>query len=141
MGHAGFTLDDGVRRHLVEHDSPGNVRELKNVAYRLVLDLPADPGLAAMPADIGLAERLQRFEATIIRDTLRQTRGGIGATMARLGLPRKTLYDKMRRLGIDPRAYRGRSEEHTSELQSLMRISYAVFCLQKKHTARNTRSH
>src|SRR3546814_3263139 len=31
----------------------------------------------------------------------------------------------------------GRSEEHTSELQSLMRISYAVFCL-KKNTAINT---
>src|SRR3546814_7192501 len=30
------------------------------------------------------------------------------------------------------RAYRSRSEEHTSELQSLMRISYAVFCLKKK---------
>src|SRR3546814_6589416 len=28
--------------------------------------------------------------------------------------------------------YRKRSEEHTSELQSLMRISYAVFCLKKK---------
>src|SRR3546814_2708768 len=28
--------------------------------------------------------------------------------------------------------YSGRSEEHTSELQSLMRISYAVFCLKKK---------
>src|SRR3546814_3199641 len=28
----------------------------------------------------------------------------------------------------------GRSEEHTSELQSLMRNSYAVFCLKKKHT-------
>src|SRR3546814_5119145 len=28
----------------------------------------------------------------------------------------------------------GRSEEHTSELQSLMRISYAVFCLQKKNS-------
>src|SRR3546814_8486155 len=28
----------------------------------------------------------------------------------------------------------GRSEEHTSELQSLMRISYAVFCLKKKTT-------
>src|SRR3546814_4225449 len=28
-----------------------------------------------------------------------------------------------------------RSEEHTSELQSLMRISYAVFCLKKKKTA------
>src|SRR3546814_2666652 len=33
----------------------------------------------------------------------------------------------------------GRSEEHTSELQSLMRISYAVFCLQKKKARkRNT---
>src|SRR3546814_5679486 len=29
---------------------------------------------------------------------------------------------------------RSRSEEHTSELQSLMRISYAVFCLKKKNT-------
>src|SRR3546814_867450 len=34
-----------------------------------------------------------------------------------------------------PRTVRpGRSEEHTSELQSLMRISYAVFCLKKKKT-------
>src|SRR3546814_6229661 len=31
------------------------------------------------------------------------------------------------------RTRRDRSEEHTSELQSLMRISYAVFCLKKKH--------
>src|SRR3546814_8205237 len=36
-----------------------------------------------------------------------------------------------------------RSEEHTSELQSLMRISYAVFCLQKKkkHTKTNTKQY
>src|SRR3546814_7868005 len=31
----------------------------------------------------------------------------------------------------------GRSEEHTSELQSLMRITYAVFCLKKKNNTRN----
>src|SRR3546814_2109068 len=31
-----------------------------------------------------------------------------------------------------------RSEEHTSELQSLMRISYAVFCLKKKNTSTKT---
>src|SRR3546814_7309692 len=31
-----------------------------------------------------------------------------------------------------------RSEEHTSELQSLMRISYAVFCLKKKNTTEDT---
>src|SRR3546814_8635640 len=33
--------------------------------------------------------------------------------------------------------HRNRSEEHTSELQSLMRISYAVFCLKKKKTNKN----
>src|SRR3546814_8717733 len=35
----------------------------------------------------------------------------------------------------------GRSEEHTSELQSLMRISYAVFCLKKKTTTNNKSYH
>src|SRR3546814_3974776 len=45
----------------------------------------------------------------------------------------------MRRLGFDPRAGEpaSRSEEHTSELQSLMRSSYAVFCLKKKKTTKN----
>src|SRR3546814_1275606 len=33
---------------------------------------------------------------------------------------------------MQPRVFAGRSEEHTPELQSLMRISYAVFCLKKK---------
>src|SRR3546814_3074279 len=33
---------------------------------------------------------------------------------------------------IDRKLFETRSEEHTSELQSLMRISYAVFCLKKK---------
>src|SRR3546814_5393298 len=41
-------------------------------------------------------------------------------------------FDKARGNAVD-RHVAGRSEEHTSELQSLMRISYAVFCLKKKH--------
>src|SRR3546814_8635253 len=36
--------------------------------------------------------------------------------------------------------FQGRSEEHTSELRSLMRISYAVFCLKKKNTKIKTHS-
>src|SRR3546814_6909517 len=48
----------------------------------------------------------------------------MGVFAAHAGLSRN-LYD-----GIY--AFVGRSEEHTSELQSLMRISYAVFCLKKK---------
>src|SRR3546814_2512961 len=38
-------------------------------------------------------------------------------------------------------AGKSRSEEHTSELQSLMRISYAVFCLKKKKLHRNNKHH
>src|SRR3546814_1894536 len=37
-----------------------------------------------------------------------------------------------------PQFERNRSEEHTSELQSLMRISYAVFCLKKKKITHNS---
>src|SRR3546814_10798987 len=50
-------------------------------------------------------------------------------------------------VGGRPRGITVRSEEHTSELQSLMRISYAVFCLKKKNTTtrqksiRNKRAH
>src|SRR3546814_5236537 len=38
----------------------------------------------------------------------------------------------------EPHVVARRSEEHTSELQSLMRSSYAVFCLQKKKTIKTT---
>src|SRR3546814_10571566 len=48
------------------------------------------------------------------------------------GLPVSlALADVQRKLVRDQRG--GRAEEHTSELQSLMRISYAVFCLKKKN--------
>src|SRR3546814_5395537 len=41
------------------------------------------------------------------------------------------------RMAGEMAAMRARSEEHTSELQSLMRISYAVFCLKKKKKKQN----
>src|SRR3546814_8017488 len=52
------------------------------------------------------------------------------------GLPSvfKPLGNETILTGIPPAC---RSEEHTSDLQSLMRISYAVFCLKKKITQRN----
>src|SRR3546814_10610509 len=53
-----------------------------------------------------------------------------------LALGSRRLDDRLRlRPGLVQRVLaRLRSEEHTSELQSLMRISYAVFCLKKKNT-------
>src|SRR3546814_5321555 len=62
----------------------------------------------------------------------------------RLGIARQGMNDPEgaaealeRAIALEPdrhTAYTQRSEEHTSELQSLMRISYAVFCLKKKNT-------
>src|SRR3546814_3349029 len=55
-------------------------------------------------------------------------------------------HDRARYDAVTPHALRlaaaaaGRSEEHTSELQSLMRISYAVFCLKKKNHPSNQAS-
>src|SRR3546814_1168581 len=43
-----------------------------------------------------------------------------------------------RRSSARERVFSGRSEEHTSELQSLMRTSYAVFCLKKKNNIHMT---
>src|SRR3546814_1636972 len=61
---------------------------------------------------------------------------------------RSRAADHRRRRAVDPgagsrlraarRNRRDRSEEHTSELQSLMRISYAVFCLKKKKNNNKT---
>src|SRR3546814_5207092 len=50
----------------------------------------------------------------------------------RIGMPR-VVIDVERLAGLDDR-----SEEHTSELQSLMRTSYAVFCLKKKLMLKKT---
>src|SRR3546814_7901796 len=47
-------------------------------------------------------------------------------------IPSEPLHSSGRRSSGPSGVLRRRSEEHTSELQSLMRISYAVFCLKKK---------
>src|SRR3546814_8575988 len=77
-----------------------------------------------------------------LRDMLRQQRGVDTQVDIRRHMGRGMVADQQhpvraRRPQIPPRlAHRSapviRSEEHTSELQSLMRISYAVFCLKKQ---------
>src|SRR3546814_8774514 len=66
----------------------------------------------------------------------RSCRVGSSQPVYRLGSDAGVGNGATRAAGLDRRAggcrYALRSEEHTSELQSLMRISYAVFCLKKK---------
>src|SRR3546814_4153714 len=61
--------------------------------------------------------------------------GGAGVLMRALPNATLVVHERGARHLIDPAKLR--SEEHTSELQSLMRISYAVFCLKKKNKYTN----
>src|SRR3546814_5466336 len=71
-----------------------------------------------------VAESGQRFGAAHIVDLLR---GAATEKIRSLGHDRLPAYGRGQ-----AETKEARSEEHTSELQSLMRISYAVFCLKKK---------
>src|SRR3546814_3650669 len=87
-----------------------------------------------------LAELEERLAATAAEI---ETLAGIPVALAEKRAALSELIDAAearRRAAADTLA-QGRSEEHTSELQSLMRISYAVFCLKKKQQMRQLRKH
>jgi two-component system, NtrC family, C4-dicarboxylate transport response regulator DctD len=94
-----------VRDHLARHDWPGNVRELLHFADRTALGLAPEPVAAPGPvlaaaAGGTLPERVDAFEAELIRAALRAHQGDVRATLEALGVPRKTFYDKLKRHGI-----------------------------------------
>ncbi|MDX8534057.1 sigma-54 dependent transcriptional regulator [Mesorhizobium sp. VK25A] len=98
-------ISTAIQRHLKDHDWPGNVRELAHFAERFVLgldDVGETPSPAAMESDgaLPLPERLDRYEAEIIRETLGRNDGDVRRTIEALGIPRKTFYDKLQRHGI-----------------------------------------
>jgi two-component system C4-dicarboxylate transport response regulator DctD len=112
MREAPSTSADQIRV-LLTHSWPGNVRELRNVAERYVLlgescgyDLEqlmhGNEGVSA----ITLPEQVDCFEKSIITQTLSNHKGNIKQTMATLGVPRKTLYDKMKKFGLDKSEYK-----------------------------------
>lgn len=98
---------------LLTYGWPGNVRELRNLAERYVLmgesgsfeferiiTNESNPGFMTLP------EQLDRFEKTLVEQALVRQKGSIKGTMADLGLPRKTLYDKMRKHGLEKQEYK-----------------------------------
>jgi len=97
-------ISDAVRRRLLEHEWPGNLRELANYASEVAIGLTATE--PEPPQQIGLAAQVQAYEAQLIRETLSLHRGDIRRVTAALQIPRKTLYDKMSRHGIIPARHR-----------------------------------
>ncbi len=99
-----------IKHHLLTHDWPGNVRELAHFAERFVLGVLNAPAVAAPVQDASpgtLSEKMERFEAQLIRDALSAHQGDVRATLETLGIARKTFYDKLQRHGIDRQDYTG----------------------------------
>src|SRR3546814_7305675 len=102
-------------------------------------DLPGQVHLRARPQRALLLGPAQRFAAAQPRAA--QARGPARPVPQQRARDRARAEDLLGPLPgrVRRRRDRPRSEEHTSELQSLMRISYAVFCLKKKKTHTNKR--
>ena len=90
-----------VRDHLTRHVWPGNVRELGHFAERCALGFGPEERAAPAPGPApGLAEQVDRFERDLIRDELIVAGGDVKLAAEALGIPRKTLYDKLNRHGL-----------------------------------------
>ncbi|MNS37568.1 C4-dicarboxylate transport transcriptional regulatory protein DctD [compost metagenome] len=107
VGPEGVTpvVTDEIRSRLLESPWPGNIRELSHFAQRFALGLEGRHG-ANREAESGLAERVACFESRILQDTLETLGGDIAETLAHLKIPRKTLYDKLKRHGLKPADFR-----------------------------------
>ncbi|MCQ4160395.1 sigma-54 dependent transcriptional regulator [Roseomonas sp. GC11] len=103
-------LEAALRDHLARHDWPGNVRELAHFAERVALGL-AGGGENTPGEEASLAERVEAYEATLLREALAEYAGAVQPVLETLRLPRKTFYDKLRKYGIEPQAYRGEKEK------------------------------
>lgn len=89
-----------LRRSLMLADWPGNVRELKNAAERHMLGFLAPDFAGGGAAPPGLNELLDRVERLVIEDALKASGQRISAAAQALNIPRKTLSDRMKRLGL-----------------------------------------
>jgi two-component system C4-dicarboxylate transport response regulator DctD len=101
-------LDESEWHHLMNHEWPGNLHELRAFARNHVLGLQLlDKGISLPSRTSGtLKDRILALEKLMLEDALRQCGGVVEKAGRRLGLPRKTLYDKLAKHSITPRDFR-----------------------------------
>ncbi len=98
-----------IEAQLLSHDWPGNVRELRNTADRFVLGLglglaEGRSGNAVTPkTGAPLARQVASFERALIAGEIARNNGALKPTYENLGISRKALYEKMKRLGLSKR--------------------------------------
>jgi two-component system C4-dicarboxylate transport response regulator DctD len=93
---------------LMSHNWPGNVRELRNVADRFVLGL-LDDSVGVLSEwklqRISLGDQINRFERVLIENALAEHHGNATLVCRTLRIPKRTLYDKMRKLGLSTEGF------------------------------------
>ncbi|WP_313646661.1 sigma-54 dependent transcriptional regulator, partial [Pseudomonas sp.] len=102
------SLQPAQRAQLLRHPWPGNVRELQNAAERFALGLelaldgqaPAAAASAAPMLAGNLSEQVEQFERSLIAAELAQPHSSMRSLAEALGVPRKTLHDKLRKHGL-----------------------------------------
>ena len=118
-------LQPAQRALLLRHDWPGNVRELQNAAERFALGLelaldgqapPAPIPSAPMPSG-NLSEQVEQFERSLIAAELAQPHSSMRSLAEALGIPRKTLHDKLRKHGLSFDGGSGGHDDHEDNRQ------------------------
>ncbi len=110
FGRESFELSAAARQAMTEYSWPGNVRELRNVLERAALladgsvlearDLRFQQQLG--PTQPEEVRTLEELEIHHIQQALRAEDGKVPRAAERLGIPRSTLYQKLKRYSIDP---------------------------------------
>lgn len=114
-------FSDEVVQQLRQYAWPGNLRELQNLVQRLLI-LGEQPDVSVEEVQIGLSHSSQhyynnsvidtgvnlktakeQFEATYLKQLLRETSGSVSETARRSGIERTHLYRKLKALEIDPK--------------------------------------
>ena len=106
-------VNNQITESLMLREWPGNVRELRNVAERFVItgklpdsdsNAPVEslPGSGfSAPHDFSLPQKVGAYEKYLIEEELKKNNAVVDSTFKGLGIPRKTLYDKMKKYSIN----------------------------------------
>ncbi|MBA1198466.1 sigma-54-dependent Fis family transcriptional regulator [Pseudomonas plecoglossicida] len=119
-GLAPHSLQPAQRALLLRHDWPGNVRELQNAAERFALGLelaldgqqPPATASAAPLLSGNLSDQVEQFERSLIAAELTQPHSSMRSLAEALGVPRKTLHDKLRKHGLSFADHAGVADDH-----------------------------
>ncbi|TBW36101.1 sigma-54-dependent Fis family transcriptional regulator [Siculibacillus lacustris] len=94
-------IDDATVRDLMGYGWPGNIRELRNLAERHVLGIGLPLGSPVADRPVPLGEAVDAFERSLITEELRRQNGNVLKTAKLLNVPKSTLFDKIRKCGLE----------------------------------------